>query len=66
MVVQRSCFFEDQNAVPNTCLNTNTPSYIKTEFCETCNTDGCNGAGQFGPIAILVAIPTIILAKILA
>lgn len=24
-------------------MNANLPSYIKTLFCETCTTDGCNG-----------------------
>lgn len=30
----------------------------KPEFsCKICETDGCNGAIQYGPIALLVAIP---------
>jgi len=63
-VISRSCFWENVNAPKDECLNSNTPSYIKTEFCETCSTDGCNGAAQYGPIALLVAIPAVI-AKIL-
>lgn len=63
-VVSRSCFWEDVNAPRDSCYSTNTPSYIKTEYCQTCNTDGCNGAGQFGPIAMLVAVPVVV-AKML-
>jgi hypothetical protein len=63
-VISRSCFWENISARKDECLNNNTPSYIRTEFCETCSTDGCNGAAQYGPIALLVAIPAV-LAKIL-
>ncbi|XP_055303862.1 uncharacterized protein LOC129569231 [Sitodiplosis mosellana] len=63
-VISRSCFWENTNSPKDECLNSNTPSYIKTEFCETCTTDGCNGAAQYGPVALLVAIPVAV-AKIL-
>jgi len=63
-VISRSCFWENVNAPRDECMHSSTPSYIKTEFCETCSTDGCNGAAQYGPIALLVAIPAVI-AKIL-
>jgi len=63
-VVSRSCFWEDVNAPRDSCYSTNTPSYIKTEYCQTCTTDGCNGASQYGPIAMLVGIPVVI-AKML-
>lgn len=63
-VISRSCYWEDINAPRDACANANTPEYIRTEFCETCDTEGCNGAGQFGPIAVLVAIPAVV-AKIL-
>lgn len=59
-VISRSCFWENINAPKDECINNNTPSYIKTEFCETCDTDGCNGAAQYGPVALLVAIPVAI------
>uniref|UniRef100_A0A2M4C2B6 Putative secreted protein n=2 Tax=Anopheles marajoara TaxID=58244 RepID=A0A2M4C2B6_9DIPT len=65
VVVSRSCAFEDVNAPPNSCLNTQTPSYIKTEFCETCTTDGCNGAAEYGPAAVLVLVSALV-AKLLA
>jgi hypothetical protein len=45
-VISRSCFWEDVNAPSDSCNHTNTPSYIKTEYCHTCTTDGCNGASQ--------------------
>lgn len=63
-VISRSCYWEHIDAHKNDCLSNNTPSYIKTEFCETCQTDGCNGAAQYGPVALLVAIPVAV-AKIL-
>lgn len=31
--------------------------------CLVCNSDGCNGAAQYGPIALLIALPVAI-AKI--
>ncbi|XP_031638946.1 uncharacterized protein LOC116351249 [Contarinia nasturtii] len=42
-VISRSCFWEKIGAAKDECLNNNVPPYIKTEFCETCDTDGCNG-----------------------
>jgi len=48
-LVARSCFWEDVNDPSDSCYNANTPSYIKTEYCHTCATDGCNGASQNGP-----------------
>ncbi|XP_055683099.1 uncharacterized protein LOC129789974 [Lutzomyia longipalpis] len=65
IVVSRSCFWEDINTPPDTCMKATTPSFIETEFCETCSHDGCNGASQYGPVALLVAIPAV-LAKVLA
>lgn len=65
VVVSRSCAFEDINAPPNSCTNAQTPSYIKTEFCETCLTDGCNGASQYGSAALMVLVSAL-LAKLLA
>ncbi|XP_058057147.1 uncharacterized protein LOC131208421 [Anopheles bellator] len=65
VVVSRSCAFEDVNAPPNSCLNAQTPSYIRTEFCETCTTDGCNGAAEYGPAAVVVLVSALV-AKLLA
>lgn len=65
VVISRSCAWEDVNAQPNSCINAQTPSYIKTEFCETCTTDGCNGASQYGPAALMVLL-TALVAKLLA
>lgn len=28
-----------------------------SSICETCNTDECNGALQYGPVALMIAIP---------
>lgn len=63
-VVTRSCYWEDANAPRDTCQSVGTPSYIRTEFCETCTTDGCNGAAQYGPIAV-VTIAAVAIAKLL-
>ncbi|XP_053672548.1 uncharacterized protein LOC128722887 [Anopheles nili] len=65
VVVSRSCSFEDVNTPPNSCLNAQTPSYIKNEFCETCLTDGCNGASSYGP-ALLMILASALFAKLLA
>lgn len=61
-MVNRSCVLQNINAERDSCIGqTNGPSYITTEFCQTCVTDGCNSGTQYGPIAMLVAIPTAIL-----
>lgn len=65
VVVSRSCAWEDVNAAPNSCINAQTPSYIRTEFCETCTTDGCNGASQYGPAVAMVLLMALV-AKLLA
>lgn len=40
VVVSRSCAYEDINAPSDSCMRLTTPSYIRTEFCETCGHDG--------------------------
>lgn len=42
VVVSRSCAWEDFNLPADSCMRSTTPSYIKTEFCETCGHDGEN------------------------
>jgi len=64
-VVSRSCAWEDINSPSDACMHKNTASYIKTEFCETCTQDGCNGAEQYGPVFLTVAALAIV-AKLLA
>lgn len=35
--------------------------------CEVCDSgDGCNGAAQYGPLAMMIAIPAIVIIKMLA
>lgn len=63
--VSRSCYWEDKNASKNDCMNNKVPPHTENEFCETCDTDGCNGASQFGPVALLITVPVAI-AKILS
>lgn len=47
------------------CMNERTPSYIQREFCEFCEYDGCNGAAQYGPVALLVALSVVSLKMLL-
>jgi hypothetical protein len=60
VVVSRSCSWEDINAPADSCMRVSTPSYIKTEFCETCGHDGCNGGAQLTVITILTLVPAFI------
>lgn len=57
--VKRSCAINDQTAVDE-CKAVR-PSNTKDEDykCETstCDKDGCNGAAQYGPIALLTILP---------
>ncbi|CAG9798526.1 unnamed protein product [Chironomus riparius] len=59
VVISRSCSWEDINAPADSCMRTTTPSYIKTEFCETCGHDGCNSAKKFTAATVLALIPAI-------
>ncbi|CAD7079963.1 unnamed protein product [Hermetia illucens] len=60
-VVSRSCTWIDSNDTPKKCMTSPpNPSYVETLFCETCLTDECNGAAQYGPMAALILIPVAI------
>ncbi|XP_037927616.1 uncharacterized protein LOC119662132 [Teleopsis dalmanni] len=63
-VTSRSCFYEDMDDAPDKCARENTSSYIKTIFCQTCNTDGCNGAAAYTPFTALIIL-SIIAFKVL-
>lgn len=41
-MVKRTCAIEARSEVGEECAPTDTPSYVRTVFCETCRTDGCN------------------------
>jgi len=60
-VIARSCFYEEINDSPDKCARDPTSSYIKTVFCQTCTTDGCNGATGFAPFAALILIPAVLI-----
>jgi hypothetical protein len=60
VVVSRSCAYEDINQSADTCMRQQTPSYIRTEFCETCGHDGCNSATKFTAATLLALIPALI------
>ncbi|XP_055376057.1 uncharacterized protein LOC129608525 isoform X2 [Condylostylus longicornis] len=66
VVVSRSCFYEDISEAPEKCYLDNFPSYVRTIYCQTCPTDGCNTAPsvESSPIFALMLIP-IAIAKIL-
>ncbi|XP_017493319.1 PREDICTED: uncharacterized protein LOC108381412, partial [Rhagoletis zephyria] len=58
-VISRSCFYEDYDDSSDRCGHETTSSYIKTVFCQTCSTDGCNGASAFSPYVALVLLPLV-------
>lgn len=65
-VVTRDCYFENVNNRRDQCFSDSRhPRGMDVEFCETCLTDGCNGAAQYGPAALLIAL-TGAIAKILS
>lgn len=41
--MKRSCAYEPIHAKGSDCEGTGSPSYVRTVFCDTCRTDGCNG-----------------------
>ncbi|EDW76404.1 uncharacterized protein Dwil_GK15439 [Drosophila willistoni] len=56
-VISRSCFYEDVDDPADKCAMDTTSSYIKTVYCRTCTTDGCNGAKGFAPLMGLLVLP---------
>ncbi|XP_067623005.1 UPAR/Ly6 domain-containing protein twit [Eurosta solidaginis] len=64
-VITRSCFYEDFDDTSDRCGHETSSSYIKTVFCQTCSTDGCNGVTAFTPYVSLMLLPFVtILVKI--
>ncbi|XP_005183201.1 uncharacterized protein LOC131800552 [Musca domestica] len=63
-VISRSCFYEDIDDPADKCARDTTSSYIKTVFCETCNSDGCNGVSGLMPYGTLLAL-TALLVKLI-
>lgn len=64
----RGCGGSEQHAKDNCKMNENILRSLgrpnANVECLICKSDGCNGASQYGPIALLVALPVAI-AKIL-
>ncbi|SPP79596.1 uncharacterized protein LOC117581803 [Drosophila guanche] len=56
-VISRSCFYEDMDDPADKCAMDQTSSYIKTVYCRTCTTDGCNGSGGISPLLALLLLP---------
>lgn len=50
-VVARGCI-EDADISEEKCKNIPADSLV--EYCEICDTDGCNSAAQYGPLALLI------------
>lgn len=59
-VIFRSCFYKPLNAPKDQCFDNVTVSFIKNEHCDYCDRDGCNGAAQYGPIALFIVVPVAI------
>ncbi|XP_030383327.1 uncharacterized protein LOC115630804 [Scaptodrosophila lebanonensis] len=55
-VISRSCFYEDMDDPADKCAMDTTSSYIKTVFCRTCTSDGCNGASSYAPLSALLLL----------
>lgn len=45
-IIYRGCHYQD-DGLPRDCRHNNYPTGIKTEYCLTCSTDGCNAALDF-------------------
>lgn len=45
-IVYRGCHYQ-QDGVPRDCRHTDNPKGIRTVYCMTCSTDGCNAALDF-------------------
>ncbi|KAH8419266.1 hypothetical protein KR222_002061, partial [Zaprionus bogoriensis] len=56
-VISRSCFYEDVDDPADKCAMVTTSSYIKTIYCHTCTTDGCNAAGGLSAWMGLLLLP---------
>lgn len=60
-VITRSCFYEDVDDPADKCARDTTSSYIKTVFCQTCSSDGCNGVSGLVPYATLLLLSTFVI-----
>ncbi|XP_055920588.1 uncharacterized protein LOC129952157 [Eupeodes corollae] len=64
-VISRSCFYEDIDEPADRCSRDTTSSYVRTLYCRTCTTDGCNGSSGIVPIVALVLAPIALIKLIL-
>lgn len=60
--VERGCAI-DENDAQHRCTSGGISDNKYKCTTHTCNKDGCNGASQYGPITLLIALPVAI-AKI--
>ncbi|XP_022119455.1 uncharacterized protein LOC110996197 [Pieris rapae] len=57
LVISRGCTWKRQDDFSSTCpVASNGPNEV-TLFCETCDYDGCNGAGAIGKTLALLLVP---------
>lgn len=60
LVVIRSCaWLSSDNEDVGECAKSTTPSYIRIEFCETCDGDACNNAPIAASTLSALLIPAI-------
>lgn len=60
--VRRECSSSKEEAIAGCKL---IGGMVGFDQCEICESDGCNGATQYGPAALLICIPLVIV-KILS
>lgn len=65
VVIRRRCVYANVNDAKDACMHEQVSRSIQREFCEVCDTDGCNGGAQYGP-AILFVIVSAAVTKFLS
>lgn len=63
-ITRRGCYEQNLNVTKTNCVFERSNQYFNTLFCETCTTDGCNGAEQHGPITSFVVFLSVVITKI--
>ncbi|VVC90377.1 unnamed protein product [Leptidea sinapis] len=61
LVVSRGCTWKRQDDYSTTCPTTSNGPNEVTTFCETCDYDGCNGAGAITTTLAIFLVPLSVL-----
>ncbi|XP_063365659.1 uncharacterized protein LOC134654141 [Cydia amplana] len=61
LVISRGCTWKRADDYSTTCPSTSNGPNEVTSFCETCDYDGCNGAGAIAKTAALLLAPLALL-----